>query len=159
MLGLRKITKGVKAIKDKINKKDSKGNTISIFGKPSPKQQQTKKGTKAQRTTRREKAKSLVKGVGIGGGAVYGASTIGDKSKAKAPTITDALPAPKKQKAKKTMPTKTPTPRPKKKMYMKEKSGKDSNVEFQTGKTKKKLFTGGKVGGMKSGSATPNRLY
>ena len=154
MLGIRKITQGVKAIKDKINKKDSKGNTISIFGKPSPKQQKTKKAIKQTRTTRREKLKSAGKGFGIGGTAVYAANTIGDKSKAKAPEIN------KKPKAtKKNMPTKTPTPRPKKKMYMKEKSGKDSNVEFQTGKTKKKLFTGGKVGGMKSGSATPNRLY
>ena len=59
------LRRGMQAAKKKINKKDSKGNTISIFGKPSPKQQQTKKGTKAQRTTRREKAKSLVKGVGI----------------------------------------------------------------------------------------------
>jgi hypothetical protein len=76
----------------------------------------------------------------------------------------DPIPKP----TKKPTPTKKPKlivlkpkPRPKKnKMYMKEKyTGKDSNVEFQTGKTKKKLFTGGKVGGMKSGSATPNRLY
>ena len=148
------LMKGIKAIKDTFNKKDSKGNTTSILGKPSAKQQQTKKATKAQRTTRREKAKSAIKGGATVGGAIYAANTIGDKSKAKAPEIN------KKPKAtKKTMPTKTPTPRPKKKMYMKEKSGKDSNVEFGIGKTKKKLFGGGKVGGMKSGSATPNRLY
>ena len=52
-----------------------------------------------------------------------------------------------------------PTPKPKNKMYMKERSGKDSNVEFVVGKAKKKLFGGGKVGGMKAGPATPNRLY
>lgn len=151
---MRGIGKGVKAIKDKVNKKDSKGNTISIFGKPSANQQKTKKAIKQTRTTRVEKLKSLGKGSAITGGAIYGANTIGDKSKAKAPEIN------KKPKAtKKAIPTKTPTPRPKKKMYMKEKSGKDSNVEFGIGKTKKKLFGGGKVGGMKSGSATPNRLY
>ena len=59
----------------------------------------------------------------------------------------------------KTKPTAMPKPRPKKKMYMKERSGKDSNVEFAVGKAKKKLFGGGKVGGMKAGPATPNRLY
>ncbi len=61
-----------------------------------------------------------------------------------------------------------PTPKPKNKMYMKEMSGMsgksaknapDSNVEFVVGKAKKKLFGGGKVGGMKAGPATPNRLY
>ena len=42
--GLLKVgDKVTKIFKDKINKKDSKGNTVSIFGKPSPKQQQTKK--------------------------------------------------------------------------------------------------------------------
>jgi len=61
-----------------------------------------------------------------------------------------------------------PTPKPKNKMYMKEMSGMsgksaknapDSNVEFVVGKAKKKLFGGGKVGGMKAGPAKPNRLY
>jgi len=68
----------------------------------------------------------------------------------------------------KTKPIAMPKPRPKKKMYMKEMSGMsgksaknapDSNVEFAVGKAKKKLFGGGKVGGMKAGPATPNRLY
>ena len=36
-----------------------------------------------------------------------------------------------------------PKPRPKKKMYMKEKTGKDTKVEFGTGKAKTKLSTGG----------------
>ena len=48
------------AVKKKINKKDSKGNTISILGKPSANQTKTKKATKAQRTTRREKANQSI---------------------------------------------------------------------------------------------------
>jgi len=67
----------------------------------------------------------------------------------------------KKTKTPKTVkltPDQMPKPKPKdlgkKKMYMKEKyTGKDSNVEF------KPLSVGGKVGGMKVGPATPNRLY
>jgi len=39
-----------------------------------------------------------------------------------------------------------PTLRPKKKMFMKERSGKDSKVEFGTGKAKTKLSTGGATG-------------
>ncbi len=163
IIGKRIVNKGVggllkvgdkvtKIFKDKINKKDSKGNTVSIFGKPSPKQQQTKKGTKAQRTTRREKAKSLGKGIIVGGGTVGAIEGLkGKKSQSPA-----KLPAPKKPKAtKKTMPTKTPTPRPKKKS-----SGVTFGFEVipKGGKTKK-FSGGGKVGGMKSGSATPNRLY
>ena len=148
------LMKAVKAIKDKINKKDSKGNTISIFGKPSPKQQQTKKGTKAQRTTRREKAKSLGKGIIVGGGTVGAIEGLkGKKSQSPA-----KLPAPKKPKAtKKPIPkiASKPLPRPKKKS-----SGVTFGFEVipKGGKTKK-FSGGGKVGGMKSGSATPNRLY
>ena len=144
------IMKGIKAIKNTFNKKDSKGNTTSILGKPSANQQKTKKAIKQTRTTRREKAKSAIKGGATVGGAIYAANTIGDKSKAKAPEIN------KKPKAtKKTMPTKTPTPRPKKKS-----SGVTFGFEVipKGGKTKK-FSGGGKVGGMKSGSATPNRLY
>jgi hypothetical protein len=66
------------------------------------------------------------------------------------------MPTPRKKPVSK--PTAMPKPRPKKKMYMKERSGKDSNVEFGVAKAKKKLFGGGKVG-MKSGPAMPNRLY
>ena len=53
------------------------------------------------------------------------------------------------------MPTKTPTPKPKKKS-----SGVTFGFEVipKGGKTKK-FSGGGKVGGMKSGSATPNKLY
>ena len=148
------IMKGIKAIKDTFNKKDSKGNTTSILGKPSVNQQKTKKAIKQTRTTKREKAKSLAKGI-IGTTAAYeGVKALTGK---KSQVQSDPMTKPKKRPV--SIPTKTPTPRPKKKMYMKEKSGKDSNVEFGIGKTKKKLFSGGKVGGMKSGSATPNRLY
>jgi|TARA_R100000084_G_scaffold11890_1_gene4055 hypothetical protein len=144
------IMKGIKAIKDKFNKKDSKGNTTSILGKPSANQQKTKKAIKQTRTTKREKAKSLAKGI-IGTTVAYeGMKALkGDKSKA------PATPTDKKPKAKKAMPTKTPTPRPKKKS-----SGVTFGFEVipKGGKTKK-FSGGGKVGGMKSGSATPNRLY
>ena len=148
------LMKGIKAIKDTFNKKDSKGNTTSILGKPSANQQKTKKAIKQTRTTKREKAKSLAKGIAGTTVAYEGMKALEGK---KSQVQSDPMTKPKKKPV--FIPTKTPTPRPKKKMYMKEKSGKDSNVEFQTGKTKKKLFTGGKVGGMKSGSATPNRLY
>jgi hypothetical protein len=50
------------------------------------------------------------------------------------------------KKKKPSIPTEKPTPRPKKKMFMKERSGKDSDVEFGTGKAKTKLSTGGATG-------------
>jgi len=50
------------------------------------------------------------------------------------------------KKKKPNVPTEKPTPRPKKKMFMKERSGKDSKVEFGTGKAKTKLSTGGATG-------------
>jgi hypothetical protein len=145
--------KVVDTVKKKINKKDSKGNTISILGKPSANQTKTKKATKEQRTTRREKAKSLGKGLIIGGGTVAGIQGLkGKKSQIQSDPISKPTKKPKLNVMK-------PKPRPKKKMYMKETyTGKDSNVEFGTGKAKKKLFVGGKVG-MKSGPATHNRLY
>ncbi len=149
------ILKGGKKILDKfINKKDSKGNTVSILGKPSAKQQQTKKATKAQRTTRREKVKSFGKGATTTGGVALAIESLRGK---KSQTQSNPMPTPKKKPVSK--PTAMPKPRPaKKKMYMKERSGKDSNVEFGVAKAKKKLFGGGKVG-MKSGPAMPNRLY
>jgi hypothetical protein len=145
--------KVVDTVKKKINKKDSKGNTISILGKPSANQTKTKKATKEQRTTRREKAKSLGKGLIIGGGTVAGIQGLkGKKSQIQSDPISKPTKKPKLNVMK-------PKPRPKKKMYMKETyTGKDSNVEFGTGKAKKKLFGGGKVG-MKSGPATHNKLY
>ena len=150
---LKTIKKVGDAVKKKINKKDSKGNTISILGKPSANQTKTKKATKEQRTTRREKAKSLAKGI-IGTTAAYeGAKALTGK---KSQLQSDPIPKPAKKPTSK--PTAMPKPRPKKKMYMKERSGKDSNVEFGVTKAKKKLFGGGKVG-MKSGPATHNKLY
>lgn len=145
--------KVVDAVKKKVNKKDSKGNTTSILGKPSANQTKTKKATKAQRTTRREKAKSFGKGLGTATAIVVGAEALKGK---KSQTQSDPMPTPKKKSVVK--PTAMPKPKPQKKMYMKERSGKDSNVEFGVGKAKKKLFSGGKVG-MKSGPAMPNRLY
>ena len=41
---------------------------------------------------------------------------------------------PKVKKKKPSIPTEKPTPRPKKKMFMKERSGKDSDVEFEATK-------------------------
>ena len=150
----------VDIVKKKVNKKDSKGNTISILGKPSPNQTKTKKATKEQRTTRREKAKSFGKGLGTATAIAVGADALKGK---KSQTQSDPMPTPRKKPVSK--PTAMPKPKPKgpfaiakKKMYMKEKSGKDSNVEFGVAKAKKKLFGGGKVG-MKSGPATHNRLY
>lgn len=145
--------KVVDAVKKKVNKKDSKGNTISVLGKPSANQTKIKKAQKAQRTTRREKVKSFGKGAGTATAIVVGAEALKGK---KSQTQSDPMPTPKKKSVVK--PTAMPKPKPQKKMYMKERSGKDSNVEFGVGKAKKKLFSGGKVG-MKSGPAMPNRLY
>lgn len=151
---LKTIKKVGDVIKKKVNKKDSKGNTVSILGKPSAKQQQTKKATKAQRTTRREKVKSFGKGATTTGGVALAIEGLRGK---KSQTQSDPMPTPRKKPVSK--PTAMPKPRPaKNKMYMKERSGKDSNVEFGVAKAKKKLFGGGKVG-MKSGPAMPNRLY
>jgi len=150
---LKTIKKVGDVIKKKVNKKDSKGNTISILGKPSANQDKIKKAQKAQRTTRREKVKSFGKGAGTVTAIAVGAEALKGK---KSQTQSDPMPTPKKKRVPK--PTAMPKPRPKKKMYMKERSGKDSNVEFGVAKAKKKLFGGGKVG-MKSGPAMPNRLY
>ena len=150
---LKTIKKVGDVIKKKVNKKDSKGNTISILGKPSANQDKIKKAQKAQRTTRREKVKSFGKGAGTVTAIAVGAEALKGK---KSQTQSDPMPTPKKKRVPK--PTAMPKPRPKKKMYMKERSGKDSNVEFGVAKAKKKLFGGGKVG-MKSGPAIPNRLY
>jgi len=100
-------------------------------------------------------------GIGIGVPAFAAGMYVASDGKKPAPQKSIATPITKK-KTKKTKTPKTvkltpdqmPKPKPKKKMYMKEKyTGKDSNVEF------KPLSVGGKVGGMKVGPATPNRLY
>jgi hypothetical protein len=141
--------KVVDTVKKKINKKDSKGNTISILGKPSANQTKIKKAQKQQRTTRREKAKSLAKGT-IGTVAAYeGAKALkGEKSQLQSQPISKPTKKPKLKVMK-------PKPRPKKKS-----SGVTFGFEVipKGGKTKK-FSGGGKVGGMKIGPATPNRLY
>jgi hypothetical protein len=141
--------KVVDTVKKKINKKDSKGNTISILGKPSANQTKIKKAQKQQRTTRREKAKSLAKGT-IGTVAAYeGAKALkGEKSQLQSQPISKPTKKPKLKVMK-------PKPRPKKKS-----SGVTFGFEVipKGGKTKK-FSGGGKVGGMKIGPATHNRLY
>ena len=141
--------KVVDAVKKKINKKDSKGNTVSILGKPSGNQTKIKKAQKQQRTTRREKAKSLGKGV-LGTVAAYeGVKALTGK---KSQTQSDPVPKPKKKPVSKSIPM--PKPKPKKKS-----SGVTFGFEVipKGGKTKK--FSGGGKIGMKSGPAMPNRLY
>jgi hypothetical protein len=141
--------KVVDTVKKKINKKDSKGNTISIFGKPSANQTKIKKAQKQQRTTRREKAKSFGKGAGsviaIGAGAE---ALKGKKSQLQSEPMSKPTKKPKLNVMK-------PKPRPKKKT-----SGVTFGFEVipKGGKTKK-FSGGGKIGGMKVGPATPNRLY
>ena len=139
----------VDAVKKKINKKDSKGNTISILGKPSGNQTKIKKAQKQQRTTRREKAKSLGKGV-LGTVAAYeGVKALKGK---KSQLQSDPISTPKKKPVSKSIAM--PKPKPKKKS-----SGVTFGFEVipKGGKTKK-FSSGGKVG-MKSGPAMPNRLY
>ena len=142
--------KVVDTVKKKINKKDSKGNTISIFGKPSANQTKIKKAQKQQRTTRREKAKSFGKGATTTAGV--GLAIEGLRGK-KSQLQSDPMPKPKKKPVSK--PTAMPKPRPKKKT-----SGVTFGFEVipKGGKTKK-FSGGGKIGGMKVGPATPNRLY
>jgi len=146
---LKTIKKVGDVIKKKVNKKDSKGNTISILGKPSAKQQKTKKATKAQRTTRREKVKSFGKGAGSVIAIGAGAEALKGK---KSQTQSDPMPTPKKKPVSKSIAM--PKPKPKKKS-----SGVTFGFEVipKGGKTKK--FSGGGKIGMKSGPAMPNRLY
>tara|TARA_R100001163_G_C5052108_1_gene188798 strand:+ start:92 stop:772 length:681 start_codon:yes stop_codon:yes gene_type:complete len=146
---LKTIKKVGDVIKKKVNKKDSKGNTTSILGKPSANQTKTKKATKAQRTTRKEKAKSLGKGV-LGTVAAYeGVKALTGK---KSQVQSDPVPKPKKKPVSKSIPM--PKSKPKKKS-----SGVTFGFEVipKGGKTKK--FNGGGKVGMKSGPATHNRLY
>ena len=146
---LKKGKQLVDIVKKKVNKKDSKGNTISILGKPSAKQQKTKKATKAQRTTRREKVKSFGKGAGSVIAIGAGAEALKGK---KSQTQSDPMPTPKKKPVSKSIAM--PKPKPKKKS-----SGVTFGFEVipKGGKTKK--FSGGGKIGMKSGPAMPNRLY
>tara|TARA_R100001509_G_scaffold109212_1_gene65134 strand:- start:2509 stop:2931 length:423 start_codon:yes stop_codon:yes gene_type:complete len=94
-------------------------------------------------------------GIGIGVPAFAAGMYVASDGKKPAPKKSEAKPVTKKKsKTVKLTPDQMPKAKPKKKIYMKEKyTGKDSNVEF------KPLSGGGKVGGMKIGPATPNRLY
>ena len=108
--------------------------------------------TKKQDAYKQGMAKTAV----VTGGPMFAAGMyVASDGKKPAPKKTVAKPVTKKKaKTVKLTPDQMPKPKPKKKMYMKEKyTGKDSNVEF------KPLSVGGKVGGMKVGPATPNRLY
>ena len=94
-------------------------------------------------------------GIGTSVPAFAAGMYVASDVKKPAPKKLEAKPVTKKKaKTVKLTPDQMPKAKPKKKMYMKEKyTGKDSNVEF------KPLSSGGKVGGMKVGPATPNRLY
>jgi len=94
-------------------------------------------------------------GIGIGVPAFAAGIYVASDGEKPAPKKSEAKPVTKKKsKTVKLTPDQMPKAKPKKKMYMKEKyTGKDSNVEF------KSLSSGGKVGKMKSGPATHNRLY
>lgn len=94
-------------------------------------------------------------GIGIGVPAFAAGMYVASDGKKPAPNKSVAKPVIKKKlKTVKLTSEQMPKAKPKKKMYMKEKyTGKDSNVEF------KSLSVGGKVGSMKSGPATHNRLY
>ena len=108
--------------------------------------------TKKQDAYKQGMAKTAV----VTGGPMFAAGMyVASDGKKPAPQKSIATPVTKKKaKTVKLTPDQMPKPKPKKKMYMKEKyTGKDSNVEF------KPLSVGGKVGGMKVGPATPNRLY
>lgn len=108
--------------------------------------------TKKQDVYKQGIAKTIV---GTGGPAFAAGMYVASDGKKPAPKKSEAKPVTKK-KAKTVNLTsdQMPKPKPQKKMYMKEKyTGKDSNVEF------KSLSVGGKVGSMKSGPATHNRLY
>tara|TARA_R100000388_G_C7233166_1_gene156048 strand:+ start:599 stop:1021 length:423 start_codon:yes stop_codon:yes gene_type:complete len=108
--------------------------------------------TKKQDVYKQGMAKTAV----VTGGPMFAAGMyVASDGKKPAPKKTVAKPVKnKKAKTVKLTPDQMPKSKPEKKMYMKEKyTGKDSNVEF------KPLSVGGKVGGMKVGPATPNRLY
>jgi len=134
----------------------------SLFRKP----KKTAPLTKKQDVYRQGMVKT---GIGIGVPAFAAGIYVASDGEKPAPKKSEAKPVTKKKsKTVKLTPDQMPKAKPKKKMYMKEMSGMsgksaknapDSNVEFAVGKAKKKLFGGGKVGGMKAGPATPNRLY
>ena len=147
----RKITGNLenfsKADKRILKKADTARPTIiqSLTGTGRTGAQETiKKGLRGTGESRRSFAKGagaatgVIATVGAGGKLIYDAATKGGSTTAKSDV--------KSKKKKSSIPTEKPTPRPKKKMFMKERSGKDSDVEFGTGKAKTKLSTGGATG-------------
>ncbi len=108
--------------------------------------------TKQQDVYKQGIAKTII---GTGVPAFAAGMYVASDGKKPAPNKSVAKPVSKKKtKIVKLTSEQMPKAKPKKKMYMKEKyTGKDSNVEF------KSLSSGGKVGGMKVGPSTPNRLY
>lgn len=82
--------------------------------------------------------------VGTGGGFALGKNS--EKDKGGSTTVKSDEKSKKAKKKTPNVPTEKPTPRPKTKQFMKERSGKDSKVEFGTGKAKTKLSTGGATG-------------
>ena len=112
----------------------------------------TKLASAAQKSVRQSKnvvgAKKFLQGSGL---TALGLGPFivdkDDKTKSsQADVPSKPKPRPKAKKEAPSIPTEKPTPRPKKKMFMKERSGKDSDVEFGTGKAKTKLSTGGATG-------------
>ena len=150
----RKITENLenfsKADKSILKKADTARPTIiqSLTGTGRTGAQETiKKGLRGTGESRR----SFKKGVGVGAGAAGVIATVGVGGKLIYDAVTKGGSTTSKSdvKSKKktpSIPTEKPTPRPKKKMFMKERSGKDSDVEFGTGKAKTKLSTGGATG-------------
>ena len=112
----------------------------------------TKLASAAQKSVKQSKNVAGAKGALKGGGltALGLGPFIVDKDDKTKPSQADVpskpKPRPKAKKEAPSIPTEKPTPRPKKKMFMKERSGKDSDVEFGTGKAKTKLSTGGATG-------------
>tara|TARA_R110001592_G_scaffold4710_1_gene26331 strand:- start:969 stop:1448 length:480 start_codon:yes stop_codon:yes gene_type:complete len=132
----------------KLTKKnvDSKGNTISPLRSQSANQSKTQKPVENQRRYKVGEIKGAVKATAvIAGGAVLTKAMMKDDPKIIG-TASNAKEKGNKTFTYKGKKFKTPTsvppmpkPRPKKKVYMKEgKTNKDSNVEFATGKAKKK---------------------
>ena len=144
--------KKAKEVADKYRKSltkknvDSKGNTTSPLRGQSANQAKTQKPVENQRRYKVGEIKGAVKATAvIAGGAVLTKAMMKDDPKIIG-TASNAKEKGNKTFTYKGKKFKTPTsvppmpkPRPKKKVYMKEgKTNKDSNVEFATGKAKKK---------------------
>ena len=118
----------------------------------------TKLASAAQKSVKQSKNVASAKGALKGGGfTALGLApfVFDDEGKSKAsptevPTKRPSMPKKETKPTPKLTKDDMPKPRPKdlgkKKMFMKERSGKDSDVEFGTGKAKTKLSTGGATG-------------